>query len=1055
MKPEFRQRLLATTLIVSAGMIAAPAYAQDAAQPGDPTETPSGPVEGQPAPDVQSTGETREAGEEIVVTGSRIARPNVESASPVTVVGSEEVRQSGTTRVEDLVNSLPQVTPGQTAFVSNGATGTATVNLRGLGAARTLVLVNGRRLQPGDPFAPVADLNQIPASLIKRIEVLTGGASATYGADAVAGVVNFIMDTDFTGFQLDGTYSVYQHNNHNDQNLAKEGQDSVTIRDRMDARGFSYPRGNVVDGAQFDTTATLGASFDDGRGNAVAYIGYRQVQPLLQRKRDHSSCALSGSNSISCGGSYTTPLATIASQTFSYYSSAGPGQFQPFQGAYNFAPVNYFQRPDKRWTAGAFANYEISPLIQPYAEFMFMDDRSKAQIAESGTFFADVINLRCDSPLLSASQGAELCGAIDGVAAAGDFIDTNGDLVPDTDPTGTGIVPIIIGKRNVEGGPRVADLRHTGYRAVLGTRGDINDRFSYDLSGTYGSTIYGLTYRNDLSRSRLLRAIQADVDAQGNVVCAVNADSNTANDDPACVPYNPFQGVGIVDDTRLGITQGAVNYVNTPGIQRGETKTYSATGYVTGRLFNLMATEPVTAVVGADYIKRMLDLQSDVAFETGDLAGQGGPSPSINGQYDSKELFTELLVPIIADRPFFHRLTAELGYRYSDYSLGFKTHTYKLMGEYQPVPEMKIRGGYNRAVRAPSILELFTPQSVGLWSGDDPCAGDFDPTTDPVEPEFTAEQCARTGVTAGQYGAITFSPADQYNQLAGGNPDTQPEKADTWTVGAVIEPRNIIPGFVATVDYFKIKVENAISGIGAETILRQCGLTGNAQFCSLVNRNPVSGDLWVGSDPRTAGHIINTTQNIGGLGTSGIDLGLSYNRQMLGGRANFDVTGTYLFDSTFDTGIPGQDTDGNPTDGVYDCKGFNGSICGFPTPKWRHTARLSFAMRNGLGFSARWRHVGKTKHDQLSNDADLGSFSSSTGENIGDPRGSIDAFDYLDLTASANVTERLRLMIGANNVLDTDPPLRPSGYGTDNANTWAGTYDPVGRYLFVKATIRY
>jgi len=1030
MKFDHRQRLLATTLLVSAGLVATPAFAQDAAQPGAQEETPSGPAEGQPPPDVQSTGEPREAGEEVIVTGSRIARPNVESASPVTVVGSEEVARSGTTRVEDLVNSLPQVTPGQTAFVSNGATGTATVNLRNLGTARTLVLVNGRGLQPGDPFLPVADLNQIPASLIKRIEVLTGGASATYGADAVAGVVNFIMDTDFKGFQLDGTYSLYQHNNSNDENLAADGQTAVTIRDRMDARRFSYPTGNVADGAQFDTTATLGASFDDGRGNAVAYVGYRQIQPLLQRKRDHSACALvvSGANLI-CGGSGTAPAASIADLTFGrfFFRSAGPGQWLPYQGPYNYAPINYFQRPDKRWTAGAFADYEISSAIRPYAEFMFMDDRSKAQIAESGTFFADVINLRCDSPLLSPSQGAQLCAAIDGRAGAGD-------------PVADGVVPILIGKRNVEGGPRIADLRHTGYRAVLGTRGDITDRFSYDISGNYGSTIFSQTYLNDFSRSRLLKALDAVQLQDGTIVCSVNADAITTNDDPACVPYNPFQGAGIVDDPRLGVTQAALGYVNIPGLQRGETKTYSATGYVTGELFNLMSTEPVTVVLGADYKKRMLDLQSDVAFETGDLAGQGGPSPSISGSFDSTELFTEALIPIIADRPFFHRLSVELGYRYSDYSLGFTTDTYKIMGEYQPVPELKVRGGYNRAVRVPSILELFTPQSLGLWSGEDPCAG--------ATPEFTLEQCARTGVTPGQYGSISFSPADQYNQITGGNVELDPEVADTWTVGVVIEPRNILPGFVATVDYYKIKVGNAISAIGAEDIVRGCGLTGDPLLCSFVNRRPISGDLWVGSDPRTAGYVLNTTTNIGGLETSGVDIGLSYNRQMLGGRWNFDVAGTYLIDSIFDTGVALAD------DGAYDCTGFNGSRCGFPTPEWRHTARVAYTMPNGIGLSVRWRHIGKTKHDQLSEDRDLGRFNAA-GVNTGDARGNTSAFDYIDLTASANVTERLRLMIGANNIFDTDPPLRPAAWGTDNANTWAGTYDPVGRYLFAKATIRY
>ena len=1048
MKWSTRQRLMASTLLFGAASVATPAWAQtDTAAQGpvlaqaDPAEEqPSGPVEAQTQPGVDATGEPVEEQEAIVVTGSRIARPNVESASPVTVVGQEAIAQSGTTRVEDLLNSLPQVTPGQTAFVSNGATGTATVNLRGLGTARTLVLVNGRRLQPGDPFLPVADLNQIPAALVKRIEVLTGGASSTYGADAVAGVVNFIMDTDFKGFQLDGTYSFYQHNNHNDQNLGNSTNSfDGTIRDRMDQRGFAYPTGNMVDGGIVDVTASLGAGFDDGRGNVVAYVGYRQAQPLLEARRDHSSCALvvsgvSASNPTgnwTCGGSSTAPAATVVDLSFggAFFASAGPGAWLPFQGAYNYAPINYFQRPDKRWTAGAFANYEISDHVKPYAEVMYMDDRSKGQIAESGTFFADVINIRCDSPLFSGTQGADLCAAIDGGSAV------DGDTVAD------GVVPILIGKRNVEGGPRIADLRHTGYRAVLGTKGDITDKFAYDISGTYGTTIFSQTYLNDFSRSRLRRALSVVDDGTGTLVCSVNADADPANDDPACVPYNPFQGVGLVTDPDLGVTEAALGYVSIPGLQRGETKTYSAQAYVTGELFNLMSPEPVTAVVGAEYLKRMLDLQSDATFESGDLAGQGGPSPSVNGAYNSKEFFVEALVPIVTDRPFMHRVAAELGYRYSDYSLGFTTDTYKIMGEYQPVREVKIRGGYNRAVRAPNILELFTPNSLGLWSGTDPCAG--------ATPEFTLAQCANTGVTPAQYGAIALSPADQYNQITGGNPDVQPEVADTWTVGAVIEPRGLLPGFVATIDYFNIKVAQAISGIGAETILRQCGLTGAAQFCDLINRNAISGDLWVGSDPSFAGHIINTTQNIGGLETSGLDLGASYSRQIGPGKASFDLVGTYLFDSIFDTGIPGEDPSGDPTDGAYDCVGFHGSICGFPTPQWRHTLRVGYPLPSGIGMSVRWRHLGSVDLDQFSDDADLSTDTSP------DSRGNIDAFNWFDVTATANVTDQLRLLVGVNNIFDKDPPLIPAAFGTDNANTWAGTYDPVGRTIFVKGTMRF
>src|SRR4051812_42803907 len=258
---DFRQRLLTTTLLVGVAAFATPVYAQDAAPatpppptpqtdapPTDVQANPSGPVEAQPTPSRSAQGEPVQGGQDIIVTGTRIPQPNLTSAAPVTVVTNQDVKLSGTTRVEDLLNQLPSVGASQASGVSNGATGTAEVDLRYLGSKRTLTLVNGRRLAPGDPNSTTqaADLNLIPSSLIKRVEVLTGGASSVYGADAVAGVVNFIMDTNFTGIRLDGQYSFYQHNN-NDLGITH----GLTMRNILDAKGYGYPRGSVADGATF------------------------------------------------------------------------------------------------------------------------------------------------------------------------------------------------------------------------------------------------------------------------------------------------------------------------------------------------------------------------------------------------------------------------------------------------------------------------------------------------------------------------------------------------------------------------------------------------------------------------------------------------------------------------------------------------------------------------------------------------------------------------------------------------------------------------------------
>ncbi len=999
--------------------------------------------------------------EQIVVTGSRISRPDIESASPVTIVDAQAISLSGAGRIEDLINTLPQAIGGQTAFISNGADGTATVDLRGLGPTRTLVLVNGRRLQPANPRSPVADLNQIPASLVKRVEVLTGGASATYGADAVAGVVNFVLDSDFTGVQFDTRYSFYQHNNRNNQVISNAGTTDVTIRDQIKARGFTFPDGNAVDGAAFDINGTIGAKFDDGRGHVTAYFGYRDVKPIFQGDRDHASCTITpdtrsgraGQNR--CGGSGTAINATLADPTFGGFffgnadgSSDFSGTLNPAgNGPYNFAPINYFQRPSERWTAGAFAEYEISPALKVYSEFMFADNRSVAQIAESGTFFNQYF-IRCGddptttatevrSPFLNAEQASTLCDAgYDGLAEGGDG---TGDGF-EADRPADGVVPVLIGKRNTEGGPRRDDQRYTSYRVVLGFKGDISERWSYDLYGQFGTTILAQNYTNDFSSARLLKALNAVTDTRagsgtlGQVVCAINADDDPTNDDASCAPYNPFQGGGIKATPQLGITQAAVGYVNIPGLQQGNTKETIVSGYVSGDLGALLTEQPVSLVVGAEYRKESLETFNDVAFQTGDLAGQGGPQPNQAGGFNVKEVFAELLVPILEDAPLAEKLSLELGFRYSDYSSTGNTSTYKILGEYSPVDAVKFRGGYNRAVRAPNIINLFNPRRIALFAGEDPCSGDT--------PTYTAAQCARTGVTAAQYGNIAASPASQYNQFIGGSLALTPEKADTWTAGVVIEPKDFVSGLVIKVDYFNIKVKNAITTYGAQTILDQCGLSGDALFCNLVKRAPGSGSLWVGQ----SGFVTNLTLNSGGFQTKGIDLALNYGLDIGDGRASFDFNGTYLTDYIVDNGFV-------PTlagaDGKYNCAGFFGSSCGVPLAKWRHTARLGYN-QGFFGVSLRWRMIGSVTGDVASTDVDLGAANAVAGryDKIGKQH-------FFDLAASFNVSKTLALNVGINNIFDKDPPLVRDTFAPSNGNTFVETYDPAGRYVFIGASVTF
>jgi iron complex outermembrane receptor protein len=1011
-KNRILNNLLATTFICGAIGFAAPAYAQDTDEPQDaqagPVENADPAVSADAAPDAADDGD-------IIVTGTRIPQPNLNSASPITVLNNQDVKLQGTARTEDIINSLPQSFAAQGSNISNGATGTATVNLRGLGSQRTLVLVNGRRLMPGDPRSPVPDINFIPALAVDRIDVLTGGASSVYGADAVAGVVNFIMDTDFEGVRFDAQYSFFDHVNNDNPG---------GIRDANIARGFVVPNGHRADGGTVDASFLIGAGFDDGRGHVTAYATYRKQNQVLQRDRDYSFCAAANvaaanptdGRVFNCGGSGTSANGTF--QQFNPVNFAlidvfqvGPNRtFISGSTPFNFAPYNFFQRPDERYTFGAFANYEINDSLKPYLEVMFMDDRSVAQIAPSGDF-GNTATLNCDNPLLSVQQRTRIC------APGKTFVDANGVTQ----------AQVITLRRNVEGGGRRDDLQHTDYRIVTGMRGDLGGGFSYDASYQYGRVVFAQTYFNDFSITRLGRALDV-INVGGVPTCR----SVVNGIDPNCVPYDIF-GTGTV-------TQAALDYLQTPGFSRGNTQETVATASVTAELGEHGVQSPwadsgVAINVGAEYRKERLEFSTDQAFSTGDLAGQGGATIGVNGQFDVKELFTEVQIPLISDRPFFEQLEFRAGYRYSKYDVAnnsFSTDTYKFEAEWAPVRDIRFRGSYNRAVRAPNIVELFSAQAVGLDGSTDPCAGVLDNNPATVSPTATAQQCVLAGVSAAQYGFISDNPAEQYNGLLGGNPNLSPETADSWTVGVVLQPR-FLPRFALTVDGFDIKVKNTIGTVGADVILNQCVTTGDPFFCSRIHRDQF-GSLWLTPN----GFVTDTNDNVGRLETRGIDINASYT-QPLGGMGSlaFSFVGTYLDKLVVE-----------PLLGVvrYDCAGLFGASCGTPNPKWRHKLRLSYTHPTGVGLSAQWRHFSSVKNDVLSDDEDIAG-------TIGPGSQRIKSQNYLDLVLTARIGDHYSFRLGANNILDRIPPtlVTPAPFG--NGNTYPQVYDALGRYIFAGVTL--
>lgn len=1033
-------RLGAAPLVLGVGLLAAaPAMAQDA----------------------QGSEDSATSGDEIIVTGTRIPQANLESAAPITVVSQEDIKLQGTTRVEDLLNSLPSVFASQNSTTANGSDGTASVDLRGLGTTRTLSLVNGRRLLPGDPSpssGSAADINIIPAALLKNVQVLTGGASATYGADAVAGVVNFVMDTDFTGFRLDGQYSLYQHNNRN-----------KFLRGPLDARGFGYPRGSTADGGTIDVTATFGAAFDDGRGHIVAYAGYRKANEITQAKRDYSSCVLQNSRAGApvCGGSLTNSSGTailfdpnVAVGTSTVYTFFPNGGFENTTSRYNFAPTNHYQRPDERYTAGLFANYEINESIKPYLEFMFMDDRTVAQIAPSGDF-GNTLTINCDNPLMSAAQFNVICATdnlINGYI--GNFptaVSAPYNPTPGAAPlefTGAfgqtynqAFLQVL--RRNVEGGPRQNDLQHTNYRAVIGTKGDLGKAWSYDTYYQYGRSNYSQVYSNEFSVARLNRALNV-VDegfertgvANGNIVCRSVVDGS----DPNCVPYNIFNGAG-------GASAAAVNYLSATGFQKGYTSEQVANASLTGQLGEYgiaspWATDGIGVNLGFEWRKESLDLNTDNAFQTGDLTGQGGATLPLSGSFRVYEFFAETQMPIIQDS-FIYELTFSGGYRKSWYKTSadrkYDTDTYKLQLEFAPIRDIRLRGQYNRAVRAPNIQELFATPTVGLAGSSDPCAGT--PVT------ATDYGCIAQGLAVGQ--GTTPNPAGQYNGLLGGNPDLTPEKATTKTFGVVLQP-SFLPRFSLTVDYFDIKLKDAIQPPAQDAILKDCTLNATATFtpfsCSLINRD-AAGSLWL----TPGGYVDNIPSNLGKVRTKGIEINSAYSHEIGDfGTLSMSFIGTYLDKYRVDNGITE----------AYDCAGLYGPVCsgggttagGSMLPKWRHKLRTTLQTSSGVGVSLQWRFIGKVSAETLDSSQSL------AGDFNYDPGLHIKSYSYFDLAGTFAIGDSYTFRLGVNNIFDKQPPFVTSGNATRdgsnlcptgpcNGNTYPGTYDALGRYLYAGVTL--
>lgn len=994
-----RTRLLTSTLLLSGAMFVAPAHAQDQA------------------------GAAEEEGQTVVVTGSRIARPDIETAAPIASMGAEEIGlQAGAANIENVLNDMPQINATTTSASNNPGGGVATVNMRLLGPSRTLVLVDGRRYVSFDTNQQI-DLNTIPSALVERIDVVTGGRSAIYGSDAIAGVVNFVTKKDFSGAEFTSSYDVTE-------------------------RG---------DGQVWNVGGTIGANLDDGRGNVVAHVSYLKRSGTYAGARSFGRLALTNANvggvptlinagspsgpqtrillssaqAAAAGASFGTGAAT--NLDFNPDGSIGP--FVDTTDSYNFAPVNYLTVPQTRFLISTAGHYEISPAVVPYIEAQFINNRVDTELAATpignstpfGTGSLGALRVQVASPFFAPNVRAGL--------AAIDASETTAGL----DVQNDGYVRLTsFGYRTVPLGPRQNQDDRNAYRILAGVRGDIGGGWSYDANYMYARTKNSQRQNGNIAISNFIAATTtafqnpttgaisatpfAGVPGGGNLVCA-DASARAAG----CVPANIF-GVG-------NISQAAINYlaIGATNLQEYTTEVASA-ALTNSELFDI-GGGPIGIAVGVEWRREAGSVTPDQFLSSGNVAGFNPGRPTA-GSYSVREAFAELNVPLIKDS-FIHKLELNAAGRVSDYSNAPGTvYTYAVGGLLAPVKDITFRAQYSRAIRGPSVNELFLGNTVSFAGNIEGCGG---ANAGPGGDRYAF--CQSLGIPTAvlndpvQRAALASATIVNPPTFLGGNPNLKEETATTWTVGAILAP-TFLPGFTATVDYYNIKIEDYISTVGTANIGAACFDQRDLAFCSLITRN-AAGQIE---------RIDDRNANTGGLKTDGLDVGVNYSHRfesMFGVedfRLGFNFLGTRLFsyDVTPVQGLPI----------VRECAGTFGRLCAVgattspPKPKWRHTARLT-AGTDLIRLSGQWRHLGATNDDNTATVYAVERLPSR---------------DYFDLTISASPSDHFDLSIGVTNLFDSQPPLlasAQSGGSGEQTNTFPTYYDVMGRSFFVSGRMKF
>lgn len=837
------------------------------------------------------------AQERVDVTGSRIKTFDATSNSPITSLSSAEINATQPAAVEEVIKSLPSAVPAIGPGTNNGTGGGATIDLRGLGSNRTLVLLNGRRLVPFN-LAGSVDTNSIPVGMLDRIEIVTGGASAVYGADAVTGVVNFITKKRFNGFELSGTY------------------------------GTSSER----DANRYRTDVVMGTSLDNGKGSAMVGLSNTRTDPLLQGQRPIGLAALSSTSGTAQGSGTDIPA-----QFLGLPGGLGTRQINPTTGelvapgpGYNFNPPNYYQTPLDRQQFTALANYTVSEKLELYAEMLYTRSDVESNLAASGTFFNSYA-VPIGNPFIPSAARAQLCTAF-AISAANCVV---GNTTP---------VTLAIGRRFTELGPRIQNFENKTSQYTVGAKGSLVGTWSYDAYFSRGEADQLQTRINWGSLAKVRQAL----DAVSTTACR-----NTAN---GCVPLNVFGPEGSITPAMLNFVN--LDSLQTQVVTQ-EVAAVSVTGDL-GGFKSPAAKSPISLAVGFENRTMEAATKSDSASQIqSEVLGTGAPTPDRKGRVELKEGFFETLIPVLEGAPFARAITLEAGLRRTSFTTsGSQSYsTSKFGGEWSPVAGVRIRAMTQKATRAPSINELYAPQVSGLSNlAVDPCQGNRINAADAGKAGTLSNLCKLTGVPDNQIGVLVAPSAGQINNLSGGNPALGPETADTKTFGVVWTPA-AVPGLTLSVDRYDIDLTKAISSASTTDVLDGCySTTRNPtlefnSFCSLIFRSPLNG-TFNGAESKG---VFTALSNLGVVRTAGWDLAANYRLPLKSVGVdpkwgNVDMALNY-------TRVDRYRSQPTPASVDRDCNGYYSVACGAPNLKRKFIQRTNWSFgKVSLGYA--WRHLG-------------------------------------------------------------------------------------------------